>query len=107
MPLRLSSRRWRSVFEEAVEVAGEVALEAAVCFASCLVFLQALFDVGDRRRVRAFRNQLATHDEAGEGGPARAPPLPAHIPRKQRYAEAVAITGARVLVYTPEAEQLR
>jgi hypothetical protein len=36
-----------------------------------------------------------------------APPLPAHIPRKQRYAEAVAITGAHVLLYTPEAEQLR
>jgi hypothetical protein len=41
------------VFEEAVEVAGEVALEAAVCFASCLAFMQASFDVGDRRRMRA------------------------------------------------------
>jgi hypothetical protein len=39
------------VFEEPVEVAGEVALEAAVCFASCLALLQASFDVGDRGGV--------------------------------------------------------
>ena len=38
MLLCLSSRRWR-VFEESVEVAGEVALEAAGCFASGLAFL--------------------------------------------------------------------
>jgi hypothetical protein len=36
------------VFEEAVEAAGEVALEAAVCFAACLALSEAPFDVGDR-----------------------------------------------------------
>src|SRR2546430_12280198 len=54
MLLCLSSRRWRSVFEEPVELAGEVALEAAGCFASCLAFLEASFDVGDRGGVGAF-----------------------------------------------------
>src|ERR1035437_6073941 len=49
MLLCLSSRRRRSVFEESVEVAGEVALEAAVCLASGLAFLEAPFDVGGRR----------------------------------------------------------
>jgi hypothetical protein len=39
------------VFEEAVEAACEVALEAAVGFASGLAFLEASFDVGDRRGV--------------------------------------------------------
>jgi hypothetical protein len=42
------------VFEEAVEAAGEVALEAAVCFASGLAFLDAPLDVGDRRWMEAF-----------------------------------------------------
>jgi hypothetical protein len=42
------------VFEEAVEVGSEVALEAAVCFASGLAFLEASFDVGDRRWVGAL-----------------------------------------------------
>jgi len=36
------------MFEEPVEAAGEVALEATVCFASALAFLEAPFDVGDR-----------------------------------------------------------
>ena len=48
MLLCLSSRLWWSVFEEAVEAAGEVALEAAVCLASCLAFFQPPFDVDDR-----------------------------------------------------------
>src|SRR5205823_194033 len=39
MLLCLSSRQWRSVFEEAVEAAGEVALEAAVCLAARLALL--------------------------------------------------------------------
>ena len=51
MLLCLSSGQWRSVFEESVEAAGEVALEAAVGFASCLAFLDASLDVGDRRGV--------------------------------------------------------
>jgi hypothetical protein len=49
--LCLSSRQWRSVFDEAVEAAREVALEAAICFASGLAFAEMSFDVGDRRRV--------------------------------------------------------
>jgi len=36
------------VFEHAIEGAGEVAFEAAVCFAACLAFLMSTFDVGDR-----------------------------------------------------------
>src|SRR6266511_133049 len=51
MLLCLSSRHWGSVFEEAVEAAGEVALEAAGCFAPCLAFLQPSFDVSDRGGV--------------------------------------------------------
>src|SRR5205085_7416494 len=48
MLLCLSShRRW--VLEEPVEVAGEVALEAAVCFAAGFAFLQSPFHVGDCR----------------------------------------------------------
>src|SRR6266566_8097166 len=54
MLLCLSSRLWRSVFEEAVEAAGEVALEAAGCFASGFSFLQPSFDVGDGGGVGAF-----------------------------------------------------
>src|SRR6266498_2986075 len=54
MLLCLSSRHWGSVFEEAVEAAGEGALEAAGCFAPCLAFLQPSFDVSDRGGVRAF-----------------------------------------------------
>src|SRR6266498_5893011 len=52
MLLCLSSRK-RLVLEQPVEVAGEVALEAAACFAAALAFLDATVDVGDRRRVRA------------------------------------------------------
>jgi hypothetical protein len=51
MLLCLSSRPWRSLFEESVEAAGEVAFEAAVCFASRLAFLESAFDVGDRGGV--------------------------------------------------------
>src|SRR5438067_7821974 len=52
MLLCLSShRRW--VLEEPVEVAGEVALEAAVCFAAGFAFLQSPFHVGDCRGVCA------------------------------------------------------
>ncbi len=54
MLLYLSSGQWRSVFEEAVEAAGEVALEAAACFASGLAFLESAFDVGDRRGMCAL-----------------------------------------------------
>ena len=54
MLLCLSSRDRRPVFEEAVGVAGEVALEAAVCFAAGLAFLYPPLDVGPRRWVRAF-----------------------------------------------------
>jgi hypothetical protein len=39
------------VLEESVEVAGEVALEAAGCFAAALAFLDATVDVSDRWRV--------------------------------------------------------
>ena len=62
MLLCLSSRQWRSVFEEAVEAAGEVALEAAVCFASCLAFVQASFDVRDRidRAMKDRENKVVT-----------------------------------------------
>ena len=51
MLLCLSSRQWCSVFEQAVEAAGVVALEAAVGFASGFAFLQAPFEVGDRGGV--------------------------------------------------------
>ncbi len=51
MLLCLSSRQWRSVFEESVEVAGEVAFEAAVGFASGLALLEVSLDVGDRGGV--------------------------------------------------------
>src|SRR5689334_20202021 len=54
MLLCLSSCDRRSVFEKAVEVAGEVALEAAVCFAAGFAFVDASFDVGPCRRVCAF-----------------------------------------------------
>src|SRR6266545_1615170 len=53
MLLCLSSLQRRSVFEEPVEAAGEVALEAAGRFASTLAFLDATVDVGDRLRVCA------------------------------------------------------
>ena len=53
MLLCLSSGGSRSVFEEPVEVAGEVALEAAGSFATALPFLAAAFDVGDRVGVCA------------------------------------------------------
>src|SRR6266498_584732 len=52
MLLCLSSRK-RLVLEQPVEVAGEVALEAAACFAAALAFLDTTVDVGDRWRVRA------------------------------------------------------
>jgi hypothetical protein len=54
------------VFEESVEVAGEVALEAAGCFASCLAFLEASFDVGDRGGVCAFAGD-EDHVQDGPG----------------------------------------
>ena len=50
--LCLSSRRG-CVLEESVEVAGEVAFEAADRFATSLAFLDATLDVGDRRGVGA------------------------------------------------------
>jgi len=53
MLLCLSSVRWGSVLEEPVEAAGEVAFEAAVCFAAGLAFADAPFDVGDRGGVCA------------------------------------------------------
>jgi hypothetical protein len=45
MLLCLSSVRWGSVLEESEEAAGEVALEAAVCFAPGLAFAEASFGV--------------------------------------------------------------
>src|SRR3954471_20874773 len=48
----MSRGHWR-VLEESVEAAGEVALEAAVCFSPCLAFLDSPFDVGDRGGVPA------------------------------------------------------
>ena len=36
-----------------MEVAGEVAFEAAGCFAAALAFLDATLDVGDRGSVRS------------------------------------------------------
>jgi hypothetical protein len=54
MLLCLSSRYWWSVFKLVVEVAGEVALEAAVCFAPCFAFGEAAFEVGDRGGVCAL-----------------------------------------------------
>src|SRR5947209_18860615 len=54
MLLCLSSRDWRSVFEESVEAAGEVALEAAVRFAACFALLYSALDVGDRGGMCAF-----------------------------------------------------
>jgi len=53
MLLCLSSRQRCSVFEWPVEVAGEVALEAAGRFASAFAFLDATVDVGDRGGVCA------------------------------------------------------
>jgi hypothetical protein len=50
MLLCSSSRRWR-VFEESVEVAGEVALEAAGGLAAALSFSDSTLDVVDRRLV--------------------------------------------------------
>jgi hypothetical protein len=51
MLLCLSSRQRCSPFEEPVQTPGEVALEAAGCFASGLALLDAPFDVGDRGGV--------------------------------------------------------
>jgi len=42
------------VFEEPVEAAGEVTLEAAVCLASRFAFLESPLDVGDRGGMGAF-----------------------------------------------------
>src|SRR5207248_463991 len=53
MLLCLSSCWRRPLFEESVEVAGEVALEAADRFAAALAVLDASLDVGDRGRVCA------------------------------------------------------
>jgi hypothetical protein len=44
--------RW-GVLEESVEAAGEVALEAAVCFGAALAVVDSSLDVGDRRSVSA------------------------------------------------------
>jgi hypothetical protein len=52
MLLCLSSRRWR-VLEESVEVAGEVALEAAGGLAAALPFLDPALDVVDGRSVHS------------------------------------------------------
>src|SRR6266545_3610242 len=52
MLLCLSSRRGR-VFEEPVEVSGEVAFEAAGGLAAAFPFLGSAFDVVDGRSVRA------------------------------------------------------
>ena len=51
MLLCLSSVPWGSVLEEAVEAAGEVAFEAAVCFAAGFAFADPSLDVGDRGLV--------------------------------------------------------
>ncbi len=51
MLLCLSSRQRRAVLEESVEIAGEVALEAASGFAAALAFLDAPVDVCDRGGV--------------------------------------------------------
>ena len=48
MLLCLSSVHGRSVLEEPVEAAGEVAFEAAVCFSACFAFADPSFDVRDR-----------------------------------------------------------
>ena len=45
------------MFEQAIEAAGEVALEAAVGFASRLALGEAAFDVGDGRGVRPFARE--------------------------------------------------
>jgi hypothetical protein len=42
------------VFEEAVEAAGEVALEAAGCFAAGFAFADSALDVVDRRCMCSF-----------------------------------------------------
>src|SRR3989442_13556462 len=52
MLLCLSSRQWR-VFEEPVEVSGEVALEAAGGLAAAFPFLDSTLDVVDRRSVHS------------------------------------------------------
>ena len=62
MLLCLSSRHWW-VLEESVEVAGEVALEAAGCFAAGFAFLDSAFDVGDGGGVPA----AAGDDDLVEG----------------------------------------
>jgi hypothetical protein len=41
------------MFEQSVKAAGEVALEAAVCFASTLAVADASVHIGDRRLVCA------------------------------------------------------
>src|SRR3954451_10822639 len=64
MLLCLSSRRWRSVLEEPVEVAGEVAFEAAVGLAAGFAFADPAFDVRDRGRM----------DSASGGLPTSSPP---------------------------------
>ena len=50
-PYDLSSHLRLLLLEEPVEVAGEVALEAAVCFAAALAVADSSIDVGDRRGV--------------------------------------------------------
>jgi hypothetical protein len=62
MLLCLSSHRWR-VLEEPVEIAGEVALEAAGRFAAAPSLLGSPVDVVDRRLVQA----AAGDDDLVEG----------------------------------------
>jgi hypothetical protein len=63
MLLCLSSVGWRSVLEEPVEAAGEVAFEAAVGFAACFAFADPVFDVGDRWLV----DSTSGHEDLVEG----------------------------------------
>ena len=76
MLLCLSSRQRRSVFEEAVEAAGEVALEAAAGFAAALAFLGASFDVGDRVGVGAAAGGASLDQGVPDPRVPRANPVP-------------------------------
>jgi hypothetical protein len=52
--LLCSSTGQRRVLEKAVEAGGEIALEAAGCFAAGLAFADSALDVADRGSVRSF-----------------------------------------------------
>jgi hypothetical protein len=98
MPLSKSSRhRW--VFEESVEAAGEVALKAAVCFASCLCLLRggvrcrrSLLGVGPGKETRDHstrpqRGPLGTLRSAtrrGQGAPSARQRCPQRRPPSTR-----------------------